>query len=284
MPIETPPKDVGELANYWRLTARTLSRMRAADPPAPLHDCEATVHWFAGLTFERQNRMTPAFRAKVREIRDKYGIVPATKAAAAAGVSQDEFAKFKADRKAHGAKDTDALAELKSLRDFALHKIAKATEAGDLVAVNAATKLMVHFSSVIHDEEIRAQRLGREAGDLIPSETFEAIVRAIPFWLVRGVDDLQSEIIPKIVAASGHGELGHEQLRKLIEPALLSARVLVPFVRSSQVVTGVSIPKRILDAMKSGLDDTIEDGAAEFTRLYGEPIAGSEAATNDATP
>lgn len=261
--------------------------MRAAEVPAPLHDCAATVGWFSRLSYERQNKMTPAFRGRIAEIRAQLGIVdvpPVAGVTPPAGVSQDEFAKFKAERRASASKDTDALAELKSLRDFALHKIAQATVAGDQPAVNAATKLMVHFSSVIHDEEIRAQRLGREAGDLIPAETFEAIVRAIPFWLMRGVDDLQSEIIPKIVAASGHGELGHEQLRKLIEPALLSARVLVPFVRSSQVVTGVSIPKRILDAMKSGLDDTIEDGAAEFTRLYGEPIAGAEDATNDATP
>lgn len=278
--IEIPPKEVGALANYWQLTARTLSRMRAAENPAPLHDAEATVHWFAGLTFERQNRMTPAFRARVKEIREKYGIVPQTKIASAAGVSSDEFAKFKAARAASGTKDTDALSELKSLRDFALHKIALATVAGDQAEVNSATKLMVHFSSVIHDEEIRAQRLGREAGDLIPAETFEAIVRAIPFWLVRGVDDIQAELIPKLVAESGRGELGHEQVRKIMEPVLLSKRMVEPFVRSAQVVTGVSIPKRIIEAMKAGMEDTIENGAEEFARLYGQPVKEKAADTN----
>jgi hypothetical protein len=40
--------------------------------------------------------------------------------------------------------------------------------------------------------ELRAQRLGREIGDIIPRADYERQLRALAYWLVRCVDDAKA--------------------------------------------------------------------------------------------
>ncbi len=233
-------------------------------PPAPLRDGPAMVAWFAALSPETQRKMTKGLVARLAEIR--------TEIARDTGktLTDPAYEKFTASRAGKHPSDVEAITELKRLRDFAIFKISAATEIMDFTALNSAKALLRELSAIIHDEEIRGQRLGREMGDILPRPQAEAIAGALGFWLMRGADELIAELQPKLVAASAAGALGYEQIRKIIEPSVLSKRVLVPFVRSMKNETGMTLPKWMVEAMGASMDDALEDGVAEVTKLLGE--------------
>lgn len=250
---------VPELAVFWGVQGRVMYKLLERDPPAPARDVEAMIEWFGKLPGDTQRLMSAGLRRKIAELRGGAG-TPENPGS--------DYAKFKEQYDPVTARDTNALEEMKRQRDFALFKVDLAQQRNDFASVQDATKQLTHFSAVIHDEEVRANRLGREAGELIQRADVVKVARAIPFWMLRAVDELLGELCPRIASASSRGALAPDTVRALIEPELLAARVLEPFARAAQVNTASKLPDWFVDAMRGGLADALEDGEKVFDEIY----------------
>lgn len=268
--MKKPPKKTKDLALYWALDVRTANRLRQMEPPAPLHDVSATIEWLARQPATTQLKLKRSFVARVTEMRAQQagGKSGSASTGATSSAADSGFEKWKTARGEVRPKDTDALDALKEMRDFALHKIREATKDSDMVGLNWAKNLLQQFSGIIHDEELRAQKLGRELGDLMPRAQAEAVARALGYWLIVGADAMIAGLATKLVAESASGPLSPEQTRRVLESAVLSVRVIEPIARAASVQTGMTLPDWFVAAMRSALADTMQDGAAEFDRLY----------------
>jgi hypothetical protein len=243
-----------------------MQSWKAERPPVPVDDVDGMIRWYASLPTSSQTKLTPEFVRRLTEIR-----LEREKENGAPVVLDPDYAAFENAYSASHAKDTDALAHLKRMRDFALFKIQRAQARNDFPAVQDATRQLTHYSSVIHDEELRAQKLGREIGELLPRPEAERVARAFAYWSLRAAEDILTTVCPRLATASGTGPLFQEEIRQLIEPTLLGQRVLGPIARAAQVSSGVHLPQWFVAALRAGIADTLEDGAAVFDSLYALP-------------
>lgn len=250
-----------------------MQKWLAATPPVPVDDAADMIRWVAALPSASQAKLTSSFRRRIDEMR-----VAAERASGHLIVTDPDYAEFERSRAGSAAtdapgesRDRDSLADLKLRRDFAIFKLHRAQARGSIADVKDSTEQIRHISGVVHDEELRAQRLGREIGDILPRPEAERIFRALPYWLLRGVDDLLATLCKRLAAASASGPLFPEEVRALIEPDLLSSRVLAPIVRATQVNAGTTLPTWAVDSMRAALAAALEDAPAEFARLYATP-------------
>jgi hypothetical protein len=261
-----------ERAEFWRASVRTVQKWKAARPAVPIDDVDGMLRWYAALPSASQAKLTPAFRRRIDEIR-----AGRERTSGNLFIADQDYADFHRDHgtatAAGGGQEVAALAALKLQRDFAVFKIQRAQARGSIAEVKDATEQLRYISGVIHDEELRAQKLGREIGDILPRAEAERVFRALPYWLLRGVDDLLAELTKRLAAASSSGPLFPEEVRAIIEPVLLSTRVLLPFVRASQVNAGNTLPVWAVTQMRESMAATLESGAVEFARLYATPPA-----------
>lgn len=272
------------VAERWCVDVRTAQRWLARQgqhtpPPGAVDSDDAMLAWVASLPSAIQAKLSSRFRARIASLRiqrERHGGPPPTLPAGAAGATPSsldpDYAEFLAKHGESPARDSSLLADLKLQAAFAVFKLQRAQARGDLGAVKDATETLRYISGVIHDEELRAQKLGREIGDILPRAEAERILRALPYWLLRSVDELLADVCKRLAAASASGPLFIEEIRQLLEPALLSHRVLAPFARAAQINAGTTLPRWAVDAMRESLAATLEDGAAAFAQLYASPV------------
>lgn len=255
-----------ERANFWAVSLRTMQKMLAENPPWPVDDTEAMVRRVYAMPSASQGKLTKSFRRRIDELR-----LDRERAGGDLFITDPDYRAFEQSHAAADSKESDSLADLKRQRAFAIFKLQRAQARGDLPAVKDSTESLRYISGVIHDEELRAQKLNREIGDTLPRSDAERISRAIGYWLMRGVDDLLATTTKRIAAATGSGPLFPEEVRAILEPELLASRVLAPMTRATQITAGATLPRWCVDAMRGSLAATLENGAAEFDALYATP-------------
>jgi hypothetical protein len=238
--VSRKPSHTRERADFWRTDLRTMQRWKSRRPPLPVDDVAAMVRWYAGQPTKIQQKLTPEFRARVTELRIELESGPA-----GPQILDPDLAEFDKKYTAEDAKDTDALAHLKRYRDFSLFKIGRAQGRNDFAAVQDATRLLNHYSSIIHDEEIRAQKLGRELGDLVPRRALSDFMENWMLASLRGVDDAVDAIVKAICSRSS--ELFRDEVRAIVEGELLSIRVLAPMQRAASAVAPMALPGDLVD-------------------------------------
>lgn len=292
-----------DVASFWCVHLRTAQRWlaepgRAKSPPTPplaaLEDPQAMVAWFCRLPSASQSKSTATFRARIdafrialergQPIEKPPGRSSETESPADPATPRNpsftdpDYEAFLAERAARAATkgpgDGPAHRTLDSLKlrfDFADYKIGLAQSRGLHAEVREWTDTAARLAGVIHDEELRADKLGRELGDTLPRVEVERILRALPFWTLRAIDDLLATLCPAIAARSA-SPLFPEEVRQLIEPHLISAHLLAPYVRASQVNAGTALPTWAVAALRSSLAATLEDAESVFAALYATPV------------
>ncbi|MES2694494.1 MAG: hypothetical protein V4773_13545 [Verrucomicrobiota bacterium] len=283
-PVLSSPVPSGhteERASFWRVTPRTIRRYLAANPPVPVDDVDAMVAWYCSLPSAKQTKLAPTFRARITEFRMHRQGAPAapgsptaasdgTHAAPRSAPPADPYwSAFQRERTSRGttapASAEDSLTRTRLLRDYAQFKLEAAQSANDLAAASDAAALFKLNSDIIHDEELRAQKLGREIGDIIPRADYERQLRALAYWLVRTVDDAKAALAPRLAAASATGPLFRQEVDAILEPVLLTTRVLDPLRRSADLPpgTGAALPPWALNALRTALASCLEEANPE---------------------
>lgn len=269
-------------AAFWRVDLRTIQRWVARTPPLPVDDPAAMLAWVASQSSATQSKLSPAFRRRIDELRldaaRTSSAVPAIAPSAASAALPVPLAQADPDREAFLAARATApsapgggtgvtpggatfLRDLIQERDFAIFKLQRANSTNNLPVIKDTTEAITRLSGVIHDEELRAQKLGREIGDIIPRADYERQLRALAWWLVRCVDDTKAALAPRLAAASASGPLYRQEVDAILEPVLLTTRVLEPLRRSVDLApgTGAALPPWALTALRSALAAALED-------------------------
>lgn len=252
-----------ERAQFWCVELRTMQRL--IQRGVPVDDVAGTIKWYSVLSAASQGKLTADFRRRLLELRVELEKKEPT------GAPQDpDYSAFK-DHYSETAQENANLRDLKRQRAFYLFKLEQAQKRNDSAAAYEATKQFTHFANVIHDAELRDQKLGRDIGNLYSGEEIDRIFRAIAYWQLRCIDETMSEMCAQVSAASG-GSLTRHDVKRVVEPLLLAARLLAPLTKATKINAGVQIPPRFVAAMKAATASVLEDGEKEFAALYAEPV------------
>jgi hypothetical protein len=279
-------------SEFWRVTPRTIQRWRKAHaagamPFAP-DDVDGMLRWSLG-----PERKPPAFLTRCAELRVKRekrpappssdspppsapGADPASSTAAHLAANSD-WAAFQAHlAAAAGSAPRDAAAQIQDLEKhlhFAEFALRRARERGDEVAQKKYVAEVIQFSRAVKEQKLLADRLGIEAGELLPRSTVELLVAAFGYWAMRSIDQHLDYLSRRLLNLSYP-----EEARAVLEPELLSARFVAPFARATHLAARNSLPPWLTAALRATVADYIEHGAAAFDRLL------TAAATTDPTP
>lgn len=265
------------LGNFWGLGLR--SAQNYLRDGMDLESPEVVVKWFTDLSWRSQRMLGDKFRTRIYEERAKLaGEIPGEKP----GLIDPDLAEFERNYKPSEADEKDNLAGIKRERAYYLFRMQKARARQDHSSEADAAKQFRNFSDVVHDCELRAQRLGRDLGESFGAKDVDRLGRAVGFWLMRGADDAISQSAKAIQDAAALAPLDRETIRKAIEPIFLAERVVNPFARAAGINSGVALPPRFVAAMREGLAGFIEDGAREFDAAanpVSQPAAENATAT-----
>ena len=260
-----------ELARFWGVTARTISRWLTQSPPIPADDANSMIKWYFSLSQERQSKFTQKFRDRIFELTKQSGQVPVQNGGGDSRQAVNEdYRDFLAtyDPKTGGK---DALAVLEKNRAYWAFKLDRAQQQNDRVSIDFATKQHLRFESAIHDAQLRAKRLGLDQGELLARSEAERVFCAVAYWQMRCTDEALHDLGAQIAAASAAGPLPAEELERIIEPVLLTAKVLVPLTRAIQVNSSMKLPEWAVASMKKVIGEMLENGEEQFDQLYAVP-------------
>jgi hypothetical protein len=231
-----------EIAQRWAVSLRTAQQWRKTNVPA--HDEAEMVAWYRSHSPASQKRFDARFRAKIGEARVRLKIdVPAKQAAPGATAAPRT--------------DQQVLTELKRLRDVAISRLSSATESSDMASIAEQTRQIEHLSAVVHDEELRAHKLGRELGEIMERGEVERFVRSEKWWRLRGIDHALASVIPKLIAAGAAAPLTRDSIVNVLEPALLDETLVKP-MEGALRGKGMALPEWFVAIQREALGDLIE--------------------------
>ena len=220
----------------------------------PVENVSKMVAWYAALPGAQQAKLTPAFRKRITEERIKL-----TASSDKSGAPDPEYAEFESSYSSGGINDQTALADLKKQFAFYQWKQRTCSQRKDEAGASAALNQLKDLGSVIHDIELRAQKLGRDLGDLVPRKTLESPARFIGMHLLRCADAAISEVIAALkVSDPTSAPLTPEEIQFRIEPILLNAFILQPIRRAAHGDNPAAPPDWLVAALEAGLAEVLE--------------------------
>lgn len=246
------PPTARELALRWGISRRVADEWRADG--VPLESDDGTVAWFTGLDPNLQARKPPAFRKKIAAIR------AAKKGPATVSPGDDAAYKaFEAKYESEENNDQTALAVLKKQQAFYLAKHRAASESDDEATASSAMKQIKELSSVIHDMELRAQKLGRDMGDLVPRKDLETPARFLGYHLLRCADAALTSLAKALTERDPSlPPPTAEEIVALGEPLFLRAVVFDPMQRATAGDNEAAPPAWLVDALRDGMTEVVE--------------------------
>lgn len=249
-----PAGYTSDRAKFWKVSRRVVQLWLKKN--VPVDDVAKMVAWYAAMPAKSQSKLTPAFRRRVTELR-----IEAETAASGSSFDGDpEFARFNEEYSAGEAQDKTTLADLKKQFAFYLFKQRQCTARNDQAGASEAMRQLTQLSSVIHDMELRAQKLGRDLGDLVPRRVLEDIAHTLGYHLLRCADAMLAELIVALTRRDPSGApLGREEIRALVEPIVLTASVVQPIVRAAHGDNPAAPPDWLVAALHAGLAEVLEN-------------------------
>lgn len=251
-------------AQFWGVSVRVMQLWLREN--LPVEDPQKMIAWYAGLPAAKQAKLSAGFRKRVTEERLKLQ---------ASGVGSDpEYAAFEHDYSLGNVSDKTALADLK--KQFAWYQFKQRACSGrnDEAGASAALNQLKDLGSVIHDMELRAQKLGRDLGDLVPRKSLEAPARFMGYHLLRCADAVRGEIVKVLTVADPAGApLLPEEIAARIDPILLNAYVLQPIRRAAHGDNAAAPPDWLVAALEEGAAEVIEQTTLDRTPVPALPAA-----------
>jgi hypothetical protein len=235
----------------------------------PVENTGKMIAWYAALPIAQQNKITPAFRQRVTELR-----LAADNASTDGALLDPEWQDFEKSYSTNKPGDQSELDELKKLAAFYRHKQLKCSQRKDDAGASAALNQLKPLSDLIHDMELRAQKLGRDLGDLVPRKTLEAPARFIGYHLLRCCSAAQAELVNALTVRDPTlAPLLPAEIAARIEPILLNVFVLQPIVRAAEGLNSAAPPDWLVAALRAGASDVLDDIQLDRTTAPAVPGA-----------
>lgn len=233
-----------ERAARWKCSIRVMQKLIKAK--VPVHSDLEMGRWYGGLSPDQQEKMTPSMRAE---------IVAVGGGSTKPDKDHKEFTALYSEE----AGEKTVLADLKRQLAFFLFRHKKAAKDNDGVKVSEALRQIKELASIVHDTEIRAHKLGRDMGDLVPRADLERPARFLAYHLLRCADAALAKLAkaiaerdPKLPAITA------PEIRSLGEPLFLTALVFEPMERAMAGDNGAAPPEWLMKAMKEGMSEVVE--------------------------
>jgi len=242
-------------AKHWCVSVRVMQQWLKRN--VPVDDDAAMVQWWARLSPASQNKLSAPFRRRITEVRlalerlaDDDNPLP----------GDPDWAAFKsAEAEQTVPGDKTALADLKRQFQFYLFKQRACTSRNDAAGASDCTRQLTALGGIIHDMELRDQKLGRDLGDLVPRSTLEAAARHIAYHLLRCADSTLAAITAALTRRDPSGApLLAEEIAVLIEPILLDRHILQPITLAANGNNPAAPPDWLVKALHAGLADVLE--------------------------
>jgi hypothetical protein len=232
----------------------------------PVDSDRKMIDWYAQLPAKSQSKLTTRFRRRITEVRlnttnpVENPPTPSSGSAASQDQQDPDFAEFERQYSAGARADKTALADLKKQFQFFLYKQRVTTERNDQAAASECTRMLTQLGGLIHDMELRDQKLGRDLGDLVPRSTLENVARHIPYHLLRCVDTLIAEITAALTRRDPTGApLTPGEIEAELEPILLDRAILQPIRRAAHGSNPAAPPDWLVRSLETGLSDILEN-------------------------
>jgi hypothetical protein len=231
-----------QTADTWKQKAMRKEMPRSDDIPAML-DWEKT-----------QIKKSPVFAARCAELRAE-----GEQAASRAAIDED-WVKFREGAGATSPKDNKAqINTLEMFRDGYAMKLDDAMKRKDMPEIRRWNELLIETTNSIRQNKLAAEKLGLDQGDIISFDEMDRIIFAFGYWSMRAVDQHLDAIAAKLADLSPGFD--KRTVRAVLEPELLSKRILIPFAKASKP-SGVSLPARAVAKLSQTVGDFLEDGEA----------------------
>ena len=115
------------------------------------------------------------------------------------------------------------------------------------------------LAGVIHDMELRAQKLGRDLGDLVPRSALEGPARQMAYQLMRCADAVVDQLGKALIGRDQSQPITVQEVKEIAEPILLNAYVLQPMVQASNGDNPGAPPPWLVSVMKEGINEVLEE-------------------------
>lgn len=179
-----------------------------------------------------------------------------------------------------GPKDhASQIRDLEVFRDGYAFKLERAIERGDEADVKHWNTLLIDTSNAIRQAKLAADKLGIDEGELFPKADLARVIRAFAFWAMRAIDADLADLCPRLT-----GLAYVEEVRAILEPALLSNRFVKPFARAARVDSESSLAPWMVETLRDAVDDYIEKGSSAFDAATAPAPSGPAVAPTPAAP
>jgi len=244
---QVKPRSVAALAERWSVSPRTVQAWKSKG--VPVDDDAGMVAYYSSLTAKQQQGTTHRFRAALD--RARKGATPSAPDA--------DFASFEASYRPELA-DANTLATLKTSLAWFLTQHRAAAAAGDTPGADAAVRQIRELSSVIHDFEIRQQRLGRDLGDLVKRSELEHVAKFMSYHLLRCCDAALGKLAKAICERDPQlPPITVQEIRAMGESPFLTAMVWEPIEQAAKGTNSAAPPAWLVAALKEGRAEVLEE-------------------------
>ena len=248
--MKTREIDTAAWAEYWGVNRRSIQR------------------WLKqGLPVDRPARMAlyiidlkspaPGAKAKAEEILAKQ-----TKGIEPEALVEDEAEEVEEEGEPEDFAEDAGNVNLEYLKGMYWRKLQAATKANREDLITYWDRKLRDVLKAIRDGELHAQRLGIEDGVTLPRNEVENLIRAMAFWLVRGIDQDMGDYAKKFL------ELNYvEEVQQVLDPYLLQRRLLIPFGKAASTSGPLRLPSWCVEILRDSVDDYIQNGADLFNEV-----------------
>jgi hypothetical protein len=249
---EVRPPSLSKWSVFWRVSRQSVGTWNRKHLAGQMPRCDDVT---AMLAWEKmQVRKSPEFAARCKELRiergEEVGPPPV----------DEDWVKFREGQGATDPKDHKAqINTLEMFRDGYAMKLDDAMKRKDMPEIRRWNELLIETTNSIRQNKLAAEKLGLDQGDIISFAEMDRIIFAFGYWSMRAVDQHLDAIAAKLADLSPGFD--KRTVRAVLEPELLSKRILVPFAKASKP-SGVSLPARAVAKLAQTVGDFLEDGEA----------------------
>jgi len=223
----------------------------------PIYDLVALQEWAV-----RQRKLPVGFLARVADLRAGKADSPAGEAETGrseppAGESSKDWEEFLAQAGSKTGDESDSKASMVALaraRDFAAFMFEKAAKADAKAVMKFYSDLIAKMEGVIHDAQLRAKRLGIDAGELYPRAEHERVISAWTYHAMRCIDRALPALCRKCI-----GLESASALRAVLEPALLREAYYEPFQHAMTTATGNTMPEWFVETLTESVANFVTE-------------------------
>lgn len=240
------------MAEFWGQTVRTVQRW--VKKGWPVHDKVDTAKRIL-----RQQKVKPELKMRAEQVLDRAHRVESATYTEGETHDGEEVSHTGA---AVSLPDPDvrmAGDSMEDLRDFYKAQLMAAVNKGQQGSISFYDDKLRRVQKDIRDDELHAQKMGLDKGEIVTRETVDRFAYALAFQLLQGINRSQKLLAPSLI---GLGFV--EEARNVLDDHLTHSLIVEPLAGACGVDYGGKLPEFFVEAVARAVQHFVENGASDF--------------------